>query len=183
MSVLFDLYRTLASSLSVGVTAIKKVDIDLGQLKKEGSVLPVDYPLILIRFQNISWKEYSSTNQIGLLHIRFKIIYPFEEDDENYVADGGERLEVETFYEIIQEVHQIIVDTLPGPSSLIKRFNENLLETDPIELRWIYCMDYYCNVFSDGSYFDEVMGVDVDYDILANDSLVFERTIEGKKVG
>jgi hypothetical protein len=183
MNVLYDLYRTIASTITEGVLDIKKVDIDLGQLKKEGLALPVEFPLLLIRFQNIFWKEYSSTNQIGLVHIRLKLIYPFVEDDENYFADSNVRSEVETFYDLIQTVHDCVKDIVPGPSSWIKRFNENLLETDPLELKWIYCMDYYCNVFSDGTYFDSGVAVDVDYDLLANVSLVFERALGGKRVG
>jgi hypothetical protein len=183
MNALYDLYRFVASSLNDGVTEIKKVDIDLGQLKKGGENMPVDYPLLLIRFENVYWKDFDASKQIGTVHLRLKIIYPYVNESEFYQTDHGVRYEVETLYNIVQSVHDIMKDLPPGTNSKLKRFNENHIESLPEEMKWVYCMDYYCNIFSDHSSFDGGMLTEVDYDLLMMENRIFERTVSSKKVG
>lgn len=182
MNALYDLYRLVASSINDGIPEIKKVDIDLGQLKKGGENTPVDYPLLLIRFENVFWKEYDASKQIGVVHLRLKIIYPYVNETELYTTDHGVRYEVETFFNIIQSIYDIIKDLPAGSNSRIKRFNENHIETLPEDYKWIYCMDYYCNIYSDHSTFDDSAPIEVDYDMLNRDNWVFDRTVGGKKV-
>lgn len=183
MNALYDMYRLIASSVNDGIPEIKKVDIDLGQLKKGGENMPVDYPLMLIRFENVYWKDFDASKQIGVVHVRLKIIYPYVNEAENYATDHGVRYEVETFFNIIQSIYDIIKDLPPGSNSKLKRFNENLIETLPEEQKWVYCMDYYCNIYSDHSSFDGGMPIEVDYDMLMRDNWFFDRTVDGKKVG
>lgn len=183
MNALYDLYRLVASSVNDGVAAIKKVDIDLGQLKKDGENIPVDYPLLLLRFENVFWKDFDASKQIGTVHLRLKLIYPYVNESEFYETDHGVRYEVETFYDIIQSIHDIVKDLPPGTNSRLKRFNENHIEAMPEEMKWVYCMDYYCNIYSDHSSFDDGMPPTLDYDILYRDNWFFDRTIDGKKVG
>jgi hypothetical protein len=183
MNALYDLYRLVASSIYDGIPEIKKIDIDLGQLKKEGELIPIEYPALLIRFENVFWKDYDASKQIGVVHLRLKIIYPFIEDAQNYETEHGVRLEAETFFNLIQTIHDILKDLPPGTNSQLKRFNENHIDNLPKDIKWIYCMDYYCNIFSDHSSFDGGMPLNVDYDMLMRDNWFIERTIEGKKVG
>ena len=183
MNAHYELYRLIATSIFDGVAEIKHVDFDFGQLKKDGEELQMDYPALLIRFENIYWKDYDGTKQIGVVHVRLKIIYPYVNEGEFYETDHGVRYEAETFFTIIQNIHNIVKDLPPGLNSNIVRFNENHLENIPKEAKWVYCIDYYTNIFSDNSSFDTGMPLSVDYEMLYKDSYVLERAIEGKKVG
>jgi hypothetical protein len=183
MNALYDLYRLVATAIYDGIPELKKVDIDLGQLKKEGETLLIEYPALLIRFENVYWKDYDASKQIGVVHVRLKIIYPYIEDAQNYETDHGVRYEVETFFNIIQTIHEIMAALPPGTNSTLKRFNENHIENLPKDIKWIYCMDYYCNIFSDHSSFDAGMPTAVDYDLLLMENRILERTVDGKKVG
>ena len=183
MSALFNLYGQIATAITDNVPEIKHVDIDIGQLKKEGAEIPVIYPAVLIRIENVYWKDYDAAKQIGVVHLRLKIIYPFENETEYYSAPHGVRTEMATFYAIVENVNRYVSLIAPGTFTRINRFNEAHLETNPEEQKWIYCLDYYCNVYSDGSDFIDGESFDFDYDLLLKFDALLDRTLRGKKVG
>ena len=183
MSSLNTLYGILADTLYVNVPELKHIDIDLGQLTKAGAKIPVEYPGLLMRFENVMWKEFDTSKQIGLVHIRLKIIYPFVDETEYYTREHAVRTEVSTFFDLIQSINYVVSVIPIGISTKLYRFNENHLDSLPDEQKWIYCLDYYCNIYSDGSYFSTGATLDLDKNFLTNTNLFLERTIDGKKVG
>ena len=183
MSAIGNLYEHLIEALFETVDGIAFVDIDLGQLKKEGENIPVEYPGLIIRFENIFWKEYDASKQIGVVHVRLKFIYPYTNEAEFYEPSAGIRTEVVAFFEIIQNIHTAVSSIAMSNHTQLFRFNENHLDNKPEEMKWVYCLDYYCNIYSDASDFADGSTLDIDYTMLERGTMVFDRTIDAKKVG
>jgi hypothetical protein len=173
---LFQIYTDIAISIA-GVTAIKKCDVDLGQMKKGGEDISWDVPGVIIRNENVWWRPYEDGSQLGLVHTRLKIIYPYTSDTEYY---GFEiyRTEVETFYDIIRNITAAIDGITNSAHSNFYRFNECHLNTLPAERQWIYCIDYICNIHNDASDIDGMIVFSAPD--LATENVIYERTINAR---
>lgn len=177
------LYNDIMDAVVGVVVELKTVDVDLGQLKKGGESMPLDYPALLIRFENVAWRITDAPKQIGLVHVRLKVIYPFTNAEDYYTAVHTVREEIATFYGIIQALHDAI-NSITGPKhSKLIRFNENHLESNPDEMKWIYCIDYYCNIDTELSDFAPETPLDADFGIISQNEIFLENTIKAKRVG
>lgn len=183
MSALSDLYQHIVQALYETVDGIPFVDMDFGQLKKGGEEITIEYPALLIRFENVYWKEYDASKQLGAVHVRLKFIYPYTNENEYLESTDGIRNEVVSFFEIIQNIHTAVSSIPPSTHTLLYRFNENHLENKPEEMKWIYCLDYYCHIFSDGTSMGDGSTYEIDYSLIQRTNMFLENTISERKVG
>ncbi len=179
MNALTNIYTNLSAAIFDAGIGVEFVDIDLGQLKKNGENIPIDYPAVLIKLENIAWKTEESGKQKGLVHVRLKIIYPYTE--EFYIADGRIRNEVQSFFDLLTRIQGGVQSIPTGNHSRLFRINECHLDSLPEEMKWIYAIDYQCNIWEDGSEI-EYEELDTDYDLIAVENRFFERTINAERV-
>ncbi|MEP7171618.1 MAG: hypothetical protein ABI855_19760, partial [Bacteroidota bacterium] len=69
-----DIYTKVCGALnSLGAT-IKWFEIDMSQTKKEGEALPLDYPAIIFKHQDVLW-ENAPTPQCGVVAMEMQILH------------------------------------------------------------------------------------------------------------
>ncbi|MEO8150254.1 MAG: hypothetical protein ABI723_21650, partial [Bacteroidia bacterium] len=113
------------------------------------------------------------------VHVRLKIIYSYEY--EFFIAVQPYREEVGIFMDMVKAVHDAVLTIPPSTFTKLYRFNENHLETIPEEMKWIYCIDYQCNIWESGNDIDYAMH-DTSYDLIGFENVFLERTIDAERV-
>lgn len=171
-----NLYGNIVAHLVDYVPVLKTVDIDLGQIKSGGEKLPLELPAAILKLENVVWQQYDAAKRIGIVHVRLKILVPFLNDEENYAAPHSVRNEVLAFYELLHDIRQTINGITSGYHTKLYLFNESHLKSTPEDLKWTYCIDLQCNIYSDDSEIADSGGVTIDTGTLELDNAFMERT-------
>lgn len=150
-----NLYGNIVSNLTDNVSELKTIDIDMGHLKDEGAKLPYELPAAIVKIENVYYEKFDISNRLGVAHVRIRIVYAYENDTENYVAAHNVRTEVLLFFELIHNIKEAINGITGGYHSNLYLINESHLRSNTGEMKWIYCLDYLCNLYSnDADYID-----------------------------
>lgn len=146
---LFDIYQTIYNKIQEIDTKKYWFDVDMGQLETDGSVLPITYPAILLRFEDVIWKDGATDFQIGLVNITLKYAHRFL--SENEVMTGQQpRQEISECLGTLQIIHEKINKVQGSSFSALTRFNQYHRQTNPKDLLWVNVIQYQCNIQSNG---------------------------------
>ena len=170
------LYGNIITNLVDNVATLKTVDIDMGQLKSGGENLPFELPAAILKLENVVWERFDGSKRLGTVHVRLKIIFQYLRDDENYTAPHFVRTEVMEFYELIANVRETIRQISAPYHTRLYLINESHLKSNPEDMKWAYCMDWQCNIFSDNSDCPDTGDITIDYNMLANTNEFMERS-------
>jgi len=126
-------------------------DLDIGQLDDDLVDLPLKYPAILIRFDDVTWKAMSPTVQIGVVCVSVKYVYQFKQ--ESQIINGNvTRQEVKDCINTLFAVNAQLNGATNGTSfSKLIRFNQYHVRTKPNSMLWVHVLQYQCNIQSDGA--------------------------------
>ena len=171
MSPLNDIYQSIFLKI-LEIDRSIWIELDMGQLEKDGGTLPIKYPAVLLRFEDVVWKDTGTGIQIGLVNIGVKYVHHFTKENE-LMQGSVPRHEVKECLDTLQLIHDKLKD-LTGPSfSQMKRFNQYYKKTHPKDLLWEIVMQYQCNIQSDGLLASPITVVD--YNDIRNNNDFLER--------
>ena len=148
-------------------------DIDMGQLETEGETLPLNCPAMLLKMEDVIWKDVTDDLQIGVVNISLKMIFQFQKEEEIITVPGDGRTEVNEILTLIEDYHHMITGMSGEGFNRLRRFNQYQLPINPKNLYWIHVLQYQCNVKSDSSAPDATL--DLDFDSVKNNNAFMER--------
>lgn len=166
------IYKAIVDLLRDSGVPLKWIDIDLGQIDKDAEVIPIEFPALLLKFEDVIWKD-NADFQLGLVNVSFKFVFKFTSEADNYTAIKV-RDEAVVNLALIRDVHDRISEIRSGAFSRLLRYNQYQLKTKPEYFHWIQVVEYQCNIQSDGSIADPD-NVNIDYDFIRSSNDYMER--------
>ena len=166
------IYKAIVDLLRESGVPLKWIDIDLGQIDKDAEVIPIEFPALLLKFEDVIWKD-NADFQLGLVNVSMKFVFKFTSEADNYTAIKV-RDEAVVNLALIRDVHDRISEIRSGAFSRLLRYNQYQLKTKPEYFHWIQVVEYQCNIQSDGSIVDPE-NVNIDYDFISNSNVYMER--------
>ncbi len=173
MQPLIDIYQALIVGLRLQGLAQMWVDLDMGQLEADGVELPLQYPGILIKFDDVIWKDDVNDIQVGVVTISIKVIFKFQNEAEILVVQPNGRSEVIANFQLLGQVHQNILAIAGSTFYRFRRFNQYQLNPDPKNLIWVQVLQYHCNIKSDST--SPGAALIIDFDHIKNYNALMER--------
>lgn len=167
------IYKAIVDLLEASGITLKWIDIDLGQIDKDAEIIPIEFPALLLKFEDVIWRDKSPDLQEGLVNISMKFVYKFQSEADNYTAIKV-RDEAVAFMQLINDVHSRIIGLRSGAFSKLLRYNQYQLKTKPEYFHWIQVVEYQCNIQSDGA-IENPEVVNIDYDFIRNSNDYMER--------
>ncbi len=168
-----DIYNGIVNQLQNSKELIKWVDLDLGQIDRDAKVIPLEFPAVLLKFEDIIWWDKIKDYQIGLVNVSVKTVFKFTNEADNYTAIKI-RDEASQFLKVLEYLHDSIGKVRGQTFSRLLRYNQYQLKSKPEFYHWIQVMEYQCNVQSNGG-IDDPENVYIDYDQIRNNNTYMER--------
>lgn len=172
-SPLSDIYIAIVDTLRATGLPISWIDIDLGQIDKDAEVIPIEFPGLLVKFEDVIWWDKNPDLQEGLVNVSIKLVYKFRNEADAYTAIKV-RDEAIAFMDLLTQIHEAIKAIRGSSFSKLLRYNQYFLKTKPEYYHWIQVMEYQCNIQSDES-IEDVETVNIDYDFIRNSNDYMER--------
>lgn len=148
-------------------------DIDMGQLESEGEGLPMECPAMLMKIEDIIWRDIDEELQVGVVNISLKLIFQFTKEEEIIIVTGEGRTEVIEILQRIEEYHNMVTEMTGEGFNKLRRFNQYQLPINPKNLYWIHVLQYQCNIKSDSNKPDAAL--DLNFDDVKNNNAFMER--------
>ena len=174
---LVDIYQKLRDCVAT-IPGGFWFDLDIGQLDDVLNDLPLKFPAVLVRFDDVTWKPMSPTVQIGVVSVSVKFVYQFTQ--ESQIMNGNvTRQEVKDCLNTLYLVNKQIDGVTNGTSfSKLMRFNQYHVATKPNSLIWIHVLQYQCNIQSDNNIANPNV-LNIDYvDILNNNNFMDRQRLD-----
>lgn len=170
---LINIYSSIHLKLRELPEPPKCFDVELGQFDEEGLNIPVEYPAVFLKFEDIIWNPLNEEVDIGIVNITVKTIWQFTKDNE-LLYKFAEREEVIQALQYAFDV-DFAINQLNGESfSRLKRFNQFQETSKPQDLTWTHVVQYQCNIQSNSA-IDNPDNLILDYDLLKNNNSFMER--------
>jgi hypothetical protein len=170
---LLEIYQTVYTKIKEIDPTKYWFDIDMGQFDIDGSNLPITYPAILLRFEDVIWKDRDMFSQIGLVNITIKYAHRFKSESE-MIAGNSPRQEIQDCLQILQTIHGQLNKISGSSFSAFTRFNQYHQKTNPKDLLWVNVIQYQCNIQSNGG-IDSPELLITDFDDVRNNNVFLER--------
>ncbi|QQR95607.1 MAG: hypothetical protein IPJ93_02380 [Bacteroidota bacterium] len=148
-------------------------DVDMGQLENDGESLPLECPAMLMKIEDVIWRDVDDDLQMGVVNISLKMIFQFSTEEEIITIPGEGRAEVIKILNLIEEYHTMITNLSGDSFNKLRRFNQYQLPINPKNLYWIHVLQYQCNIRSDSHTPDA--SLDLDFDSVKNNNAFMER--------
>lgn len=173
-SPLTDIYQKLRDIITAIPGFTFWFDLDLGQLDDDSAELPMKFPAILVRFDDVTWKAMSPTIQLGVVCVSVKFAYQFKQ--ENQIINGSaSRQEVKDYLNTLFVLHNQISGATNGTSfSKLTRFNQYHVRTKPNSMIWTHVLQYQCNIQSDNNIANPNV-LTIDYNDILNNNTFMDR--------
>ncbi len=123
------------------------VDLDMGQLDSDGYKSPITYLTILLKFEDVIWKNMNESVQIGLVNLTVKYAHRFTSESEMMTGDVL-RVEIRECLNALQVIHERLGGVSGSSFSVLTRFNQYQRKTNPTDLLWVNVIQYQCNIQS-----------------------------------
>jgi hypothetical protein len=78
------LYQDLLTRLAAQVPDLRWIDYDQGQIDYPAEHYPIDFPAVLIDFENTEWEDIGQQIQGGDVTITFRVVFRLYEDLNNH---------------------------------------------------------------------------------------------------
>lgn len=174
MNPLVEIYDNTLGVLRTLSATFPWFDIDIGQLEEDGVELPLQFPCVLIRYEDIIWgKKDVGGIQEGVVNFSVKVVFQFTNETEMFIPMNG-RLELTTFLNNLSTLNDSLIAMSGTSFSKPVRFNEYQEKTNPKDLLWVHVMQYQCNVQSDGAIADPD-ALNVDYADVKDNNAFMDR--------
>ncbi len=147
---IFEIYETVFNRIQNIDPEKYWVDLDMGQLDSDGYKLPITYPAVLLKFEDVIWKNMTETVQIGLVNLSVKYAHRFTSESEMMTGDVP-RTEIRDCLNTLQLIHDELNGTSGTSFSVLTRFNQYQRKTNPADLLWVNVIQYQCNIQSNGA--------------------------------
>ena len=167
------LYKAIVDTVRATGINIKWIDIDLGQIDKDAEIIPIEFPALLLKFEDVIWRDKSPDLQEGLVNVSVKLVYKFQSESDNYTAIKV-RNEAVDFLQLLYDLNNILIAIRGESFSKLVRYNQYLLKTKPEYFHWIQVMEYQCNIQSDCR-IENPEVVNIYYDEIQNSNIYMER--------
>lgn len=170
---LFEIYQTVFNKVQEMNPIKFWFDIDMGQFDDDGYRLPITYPAILLKFEDVIWKDLDPSTQIGLVNVTVKYAHRFTSESE--MRNGNSpRDEIRDCLQIMQDFHDLLSNVGGTSFSQLKRFNQYQRKTNPKDLLWVNVTQYQCNIQSNGA-IDSPELLITDFTDIRNNNAFLER--------
>lgn len=173
MNPLTDIYEAIVSSLQNFDQRLKWIDIDLGQIDKDAVNVPIQFPAVLIKFEDVIWRDKTNEYQEGIVNISIKTVFKFMNEADNFIAIKI-REEVIQYLELLTDIHTAMTGISGQTYSKFVRYNQYQLKTKPEYFHWIQVMEYQCLIQSNGN-LDDPNNVTIDYNLIRDNNDYMER--------
>lgn len=170
---LFEIYRTIFSKIQEIDPKKYWVDIDMGQFETEGRNIPITYPAIILKFEDVIWKDKDREFQIGLVNLTIKYAHRFLSESE-IMNCSQPRQEICDCLDTLQLIHEKLNKLRGETFSELTRFNQYHRKTNPKDLLWVNVIQYQCNIQSNGR-IDSPDILITDFDDVRNNNVFLER--------
>ena len=167
------IYKAIVDLLRESGVPLKWIDIDLGQIDKDAEVIPIEFPALLLKFEDVIWRDKTPDVQEGLVNVSMKYVFKFTNEADNYTAIKI-RDEALVNLALIRDIHDRISGIRSGAFSRLLRYNQYQLKTKPEYFHWIQVVEYQCNIQSDGGIADPE-NVNIDYEFIRSSNDYMER--------
>jgi len=171
-SPLTDIYQKLRDLITTIPATTLWFDLDIGQLDDDDVDLPMKYPAVLVRFDDVTWKALNALVQIGVVCVSVKFVYQFKSESQ-IINNSVSRQEVKDCLNTLFVIHNQIAGATNGTSfSRLTRFNQYHVRTKPNSMLWIHVLQYQTNIQSDNNIANP-NALNIDYvDILNNNNFM-----------
>lgn len=148
-------------------------DIDMGQFEIDGCNIPITYPAVLLRFEDVIWKDRDRDFQMGLVNLTVKYAHRFTSESE-MMAGNTPRQEIKDCLQTLQLIHERLNKVSGSSFSALTRFNQYHRKTNPKDLLWVNVIQYQCNIQSNGK-IDSPDVLITDFDDVRNNNDFLQR--------
>ena len=170
---LFEIYQTVYNKIQEIDPKKYWFDINLSQFESEGCNLPIIYPAILLRFEDVIWKDRDKDLQIGLVNLTIMYAHRFLSESE-LMTGNKPRQEICDCLDSLQVLHEKLNKAHGKSFSALTRFNQYHRKTNPKDLLWVNVIQYQCNIQSNGK-IDSPDKLITDFDDVRNNNVFLER--------
>jgi hypothetical protein len=88
-----------------GVTELKYIDEDWGQLDYYSAAPPVKFPCALIDIDNVRWSDEGNQTQIGIANVVVRLAN-MRLSNSNVKAPAGQKAKSLSFFDTVMHIHQ-----------------------------------------------------------------------------
>ena len=150
-------------------------DADLGQLEDENNQFPIDYPAVLIRFDEVIWQNTleDGTSKRGVANISLKCIFKFTNEEE-WQIPLGIRTELMEFFDVLGIIHSAVNNLSSENYSRLELYNQFHIKTKIEDMLWVTVLQYRCNVQTGGTLIPDTPVI-IDSELLRSDNDFMER--------
>lgn len=173
MNPLNDIYLALLAKVRTVAIANLWFDLDMGQLDEEGNDLPLQFPAVLVKFEDVIWKTRPDGVQIGTVNIAVKFAFQFKNEAE-LISTTLARPEVTECLNNLLSLHTAIDLTGGASFSQMMRYNQYQQKTNPKDLLWVQVLQYQCNIQSNGV-IDAPLALIIDYNDVKDNNAFMDR--------
>ncbi len=114
------LYKNLLARLDANVPELAWIDYDQGQIDFPGTSYPIDFPAVLIDFEEIPWEDVGQMVQGGVLTIAFRIAFEIWEDSNNHTPEDSRNAGLLKL-QLINKIHQYLQGHSAGHYNALSR--------------------------------------------------------------
>ena len=170
---LISLYQTLVEALA-GTGYVKWCDIDFGQGMNKEKDYEIEYPAALFKFDEVIWQGTTDDGSIrGVVTLSIKVICQIL-TEEDWLVPMQVRSEVVAYYELLAQIHSVVIALHSDNFSPLILFNQFHINTPIKEMLWTEILQYRCNIQTNGG-LDNPDGLIISVDSVQDDNSFMER--------
>jgi hypothetical protein len=157
------------------IAVIKWCDADFGQLEDKKKQFPIDYPAVLIKFDDVIWQNTleDGITKRGVVNISLKTIFKLN-NEQDWLSPLSPRSELMGFFDVLGLVHNTINGLSGSSYTKLTLYNQFHIKRKIEEMLWVNVLQYRCNIQTDGIAPETPEPV-IDFDLLKSDNDFMER--------
>lgn len=173
------LYEHIVDNVE-GIGAFKWCDFDFGQTEHKEQEYSIEYPAVLIKFDNVIWQSPVGDGSLkGVATVSFKVMCQHL-NEHDWLLPFQVRGEVITFYDLLGMLHNSRLDLTSDHYSKLRLFNQFHVKTPINEMIWVEILQYRTNIQTNGA-IEDPSGLVIEFEKLREDNDFIERNRLNKK--
>ena len=173
MTPLEEIYNNVCDKVRTLPKKFRWFDLDMGQLEESGNELPIEFPAVLLKFEDVIWKTRPDGVQLGIVNVTVKLAFQFIQEEQIITAMNG-RQEVRDCLTTLFKLHDLLNLMHGTLFSQFRRYNQYHKDINPKDLIWQHILQYQCNIQDNGT-IDEPNNLIIDINNVIDNNSFMER--------